>query len=297
MFSSLVKKVTPTKTNVAKIFFVMFVLVCFFGFGLKTSFATAVGIDTHWWGSTTGSVEYRKDNKTNQTYAQVTQTLQTAEGSQSNTETFKIDTSGTPTKVDSSQYPGFFAGTQLPTDPVSLNKSNDSGLSYDYSSGTYKYGTETLDPYKDSDKITQIAKGDTTYQKTTQKAADNTAVTGNPDESPAPPELSCGVTEPTCWLSKTIYYVTIVPASALVWMAGWLFDKTFEITVVNLSSTLGKTSNSGFYPIIVNVWSIFRDLINMTFIFILLYAAIITILKADTSGMKKLLEQLLWRLF
>ena len=97
-----------------------------------------------------------------------------------------------------------------------------------------------------------------------------------------------------CGLAKLVYYTTIKPASWAVMASGWLFDVVFEKTVLCLSSTIGKSPASGvctssgtFYPIIKEIWSVFRDLINMTFIFILLYAAINTILRTDTIGMKK----------
>ena len=113
---------------------------------------------------------------------------------------------------------------------------------------------------------------------------------------PKPVELDCGLTglgkdSLTCVAAKLIYYAVLTPASWLVRVAGGLFDLVFKITVINLSTTLGKsadgTGDSGFYVAIKDVWGTFRDLINMSFIFILLYAAINTILKADTEGMKK----------
>jgi hypothetical protein len=116
------------------------------------------------------------------------------------------------------------------------------------------------------------------------------AIQNNDPTNSSRPDMSCEIWkgELMCVLAKAIYYITIKPASWLLAASGWLLDSVFMKTVVNLKATLKPAGdNSGFYGVIRLVWGIFRDLINMSFIFLLLSASIKTIIFADTTGLKK----------
>lgn len=66
----------------------------------------------------------------------------------------------------------------------------------------------------------------------------------------------------------------------LLWLSGVLLNYILDFTVVHMAVNLDKTTGINV------VWSVIRDLANITFIFVLLYAAIKTIL-GEGGDMKK----------
>ncbi len=71
-------------------------------------------------------------------------------------------------------------------------------------------------------------------------------------------------------------------ASYLLWAAGWLLNWSIEQSIINFKA-LAELS------FITESWKIIRDLANISFIFILLYIAISTILQINAGESKKLL--------
>lgn len=122
----------------------------------------------------------------------------------------------------------------------------------------------------------------------TSVAGANQAATAGADAARREKDMTCGAVDIVCMLTKAVYYITIQPASWLLIASGWFLDFTVTKTIVEFQSTIKNGGNQiSFYSVIKLVWSIFRDMINMSFIFLLLYASIMTILKAETSGLKK----------
>ncbi len=72
-------------------------------------------------------------------------------------------------------------------------------------------------------------------------------------------------------------------AAALLGMAGLLLDEVMVRTVVNMSKEIEKVTA------INDVWRIIRDLVNMSFIFILLYHGIRMVLGLGDAGVKKII--------
>ncbi len=199
--------------------------------------------------------------------------------------------------------------TYLELDPTALPK--DGVVGYDYKLGVYTYTdangnkielspdnitadlnklmSEEGNPEQAKKILNAIQKTNMASSNEATVKAKNQAATGDANNS-SRPDMSCEIWkgELMCVLAKTVYYITIKPASWLLVASGWLLDSVFMKTVVNLKATLKPAGdNSGFYGVIRLVWGIFRDLINMSFIFILLFASIKTILLADTTGLKK----------
>ena len=98
-----------------------------------------------------------------------------------------------------------------------------------------------------------------------------------------------------CFLASAIYTLTIPTSGWILSASGWLLDKVFLFTVVDLKAQIGENGpgGGGFYPVIRLVWGMFRDLINMSFIFLLLWASIMTIVEADTKQLKNVVKNVI----
>lgn len=84
-------------------------------------------------------------------------------------------------------------------------------------------------------------------------------------------------------LLATVLYAITSMCALFLWIAGVLFDAVFKYTIVDLSTNIKNLTS------INEIWGVFRDLINMSFIFILLYISIGTILRLTTIQTKKML--------
>lgn len=84
-----------------------------------------------------------------------------------------------------------------------------------------------------------------------------------------------------------LYYGLLKPSSWVLWAAGVAFNYSIDFTLnfgkFIRDQGLGKSGSGAIYL----GWSAIRDLINVGFIFILLYAAISTIVGLDGYGVKK----------
>ncbi len=78
----------------------------------------------------------------------------------------------------------------------------------------------------------------------------------------------------------------------LLAFSGWILNSSIEYFVVGMGTYLGDT-NRGMGAAIVQSWTIIRDLINLTFVFGLIYLAFLTIAKADTHKLKHGIANLL----
>lgn len=76
-------------------------------------------------------------------------------------------------------------------------------------------------------------------------------------------------------------------ASWILWAAGTLLNMSISVGIKTMGATIEKTSA------IKNAWEIFRDLINITFIFSLLYVAINTIVSGLKDDSKRILRNII----
>ena len=86
-------------------------------------------------------------------------------------------------------------------------------------------------------------------------------------------------------VSKLIAIGLIQLGGWLLWLAGLLFNQSIELSVVEFSTTV--TRASGF---INEAWEVIRDLVNMSFIFILLWMAFKMILNLGGDVRKMLVN-------
>lgn len=93
----------------------------------------------------------------------------------------------------------------------------------------------------------------------------------------------CGLVKAVAWLLQK---VVITLFSWLSVLANQIFDLSIDISVRNFASIANSDG--------INVaWRVMRNLVNITFIFVLLYVAIGTILRLDSVNGKKLLSKII----
>ncbi len=90
-----------------------------------------------------------------------------------------------------------------------------------------------------------------------------------------------------------LYYLMLKPAGYILWFAGVLFNMALNFTlnfgaVIN-DPSIGLGSSSANGGIIYLGWSTIRNFINVSFIFVLLYISIATILQLDGYNTKKMI--------
>lgn len=78
----------------------------------------------------------------------------------------------------------------------------------------------------------------------------------------------CGLLDILCNFATLPFRLIYVPASWLLWIAGYIFDATITLSIDKFYV------NQDF---VTNTWTIIRDFSNMLFIFVLLYTGIMTI--------------------
>lgn len=91
------------------------------------------------------------------------------------------------------------------------------------------------------------------------------------------------------WLVKPFNYIVtgaflITLTGMLLAFSGWLLNSSIEYFVVGMGEALQKGSPMGIA--ITSAWTIIRDIINLTFVFGLIYLAFMTIAQADTRKLK-----------
>lgn len=112
--------------------------------------------------------------------------------------------------------------------------------------------------------------------------------TPQPPNVPEPDSFTCvpwksNFTVEGCG-AMIFYYIIFVPTSAILWVSGQIFNASIAF------SLSGDTMNA---DMITDGWGIVRDVVNIFFIFILLYIAIATILDISGYGMKELLVKVI----
>ncbi len=163
----------------------------------------------------------------------------------------------------------------------------------------------------EGDEATAIAAADTAVLRATDAqnynqqiigiiANPSSAVTNNGAVNPDPGEEE---SKNTCWLGITqggfnwqycfylwfgyIAYFIIWLASWILGLAGILMNEVFTYTVVDMSTNIRGITG-------INIaWQAFRDIANMSFIFILLYIGIKTIIGEGGDSTKKMLRSVI----
>jgi len=97
------------------------------------------------------------------------------------------------------------------------------------------------------------------------------------NQEPTPPTQlpSCGFGSISGCIAQVIYYLLFVPTSYLFALTGMFFDFTFAYSINDASYRV---------PFITQGWALLRDVVNMFFIFVLLFVAFQTIV--GTHGVK-----------
>ncbi len=98
---------------------------------------------------------------------------------------------------------------------------------------------------------------------------------------------SCSVSTWTPCILHLYYYIILYPSSYLVYLTGSIFDYFLEYSID--SDSYAGSGNE----FVERGWSVIRDIANITFIFSLLYVAIMHILQADSGKTKKFLKDII----
>lgn len=96
----------------------------------------------------------------------------------------------------------------------------------------------------------------------------------------------CGRFDVVCHLALAVGTVLLRLASIVLWIAGVLLNMSMQISVVSFATWVSEVGG------IEIAWTVIRDFANMTFIFMLLYMSISTILQLDSYNMKRSLARL-----
>ncbi len=88
-----------------------------------------------------------------------------------------------------------------------------------------------------------------------------------------------------CWAAKFSNEVILTGAYLVAGVGGYLFDNIINFSVIEMGKNI-KTGNGDY---ISEAWKIMRDVINIAFIFVLLYIGIMTIIKGFESGTSKMI--------
>ena len=91
-------------------------------------------------------------------------------------------------------------------------------------------------------------------------------------------------TDSAFWTSGAfLIYITGI----ILGFAGWALNGSIHYFVIDMGKTLGSgPSGTPLGNSIVTSWGIIRDIINLTFVFGMIYLAFMTIVRADTSKLK-----------
>ena len=83
--------------------------------------------------------------------------------------------------------------------------------------------------------------------------------------------------------AQGIGYVLITISSLALLLSGWIFDAVVKFTIIDTAKNLGGGSG-GIGDSITAAWRVLRDIANMAFIFVLLYAAFKAMFDTNFSG-------------
>lgn len=82
----------------------------------------------------------------------------------------------------------------------------------------------------------------------------------------------------------------IALSSFILWASGWLFDEVVKYTIVDMAKNLNE---GGLNQSIGLAWGTLRDIANMAFIFVLLYAAFKAMFDANFSGAQTIIKNII----
>ena len=126
-----------------------------------------------------------------------------------------------------------------------------------------------------------VAYAEVIYDPSTGAQTGYTDASTPPDK---PIDTHISWTDSAFWTSGAfLIYVT----GMLLGFAGWALNGSIEYFVIDMGKFLGSgPQGSALGNSIVTSWGIIRDIINLTFVFGMIYLAFMTIVKADTSKLK-----------
>ncbi len=105
---------------------------------------------------------------------------------------------------------------------------------------------------------------------------------GTPKDTP----IECGWSNPTACIVNALYYTVLAPAALLLGLSGIFLNLVIEITIKNFSHFVSGTQD-GISAALTTAWTLIRDVLNMVFIFLLLWIGIGTIIGADKVSYQK----------
>ena len=109
-----------------------------------------------------------------------------------------------------------------------------------------------------------------------------------PNKEPEPNTTAISWTDMDFWTSGAfLIYMTGI----LLSFAGWMLNGSVQYFVIDMGKYLGSTTSIG--QSIVSSWILIRDIINLTFVFGLIYLAFMTIARADTQKLKQGVAQII----
>jgi hypothetical protein len=113
----------------------------------------------------------------------------------------------------------------------------------------------------------------------------NTQMTGGGGEE------ECGTFDVVCGSASFISNILLRLTSYILWLVGVIFDYVLDYTVVNMALKLNDPASIG--GSINAAWATLRDVANIAFIFVLLWAAFQTILELNTGNFSKTIKNII----
>ncbi len=89
------------------------------------------------------------------------------------------------------------------------------------------------------------------------------------------------------WIGK----ILMTLSSLILIISGYIFDKIVNFTIVNMSKNIGDPNGVG--GSITGAWKTLRDIANMAFIFVLLFAAFKAMFNTDFSGFRNTVKNII----
>jgi hypothetical protein len=92
-------------------------------------------------------------------------------------------------------------------------------------------------------------------------------------------------------LIASIGYILMTLSSLILIFCGWIFDTVVQYTIIDVATNIGNSSSMG--KSISEAWVVLRDVANMFFIFVLLYAAFKTMFDNNFGGFQKTIRDII----
>ena len=114
----------------------------------------------------------------------------------------------------------------------------------------------------------------------------------NPTGSVVVQVIKCGIEQEI----KQLGYMAMTITGFVLTMVGKTFDKVMDFTIVHMATNLGMTGGAAATGIgvgITNSWETLRDIANMCFIFVLLYAAFKTMFDSNFGNFQTTVKNII----